>query len=77
MTEYDPFPASVSLDLLDGIHRRWSHLFLHLDETQLNRTYYHPGDRATVSVAEQLFMYVHHGNHHLGFIKQLINAKSR
>ena len=69
-------PASVSLDLLDGIHRRWSHLFLHLDETQLNRTYYHPGDRATVSVAEQLFMYVHHGNHHLGFIKQLINARS-
>jgi len=68
-------PASVSLELLDGIHRKWSHLFRHLDDVQLNRTYYHPGDRATVSVAEQLFMYVHHGNHHLGFIEQLINAK--
>lgn len=68
-------PTSVSLELLDGIHRKWSHLFLHLDEVQLNRTYYHPGDCATVSVSEQLFMYVHHGEHHLGFIEQLQEKK--
>ncbi len=67
------FPISVSLALLEGIHQKWSHLFRSLDDSGLQKTYFHPEDNAYVPLGEQVFMYVYHGNHHLGFIQQLID----
>jgi hypothetical protein len=72
------YPISSSLQILEGIHERWTHLLKNLSSDQLKRTFIHPSSNEIVSIDENIGIYAWHGNHHLAHItslKQKMNWK--
>lgn len=65
--ELDP---TVSLDLLDALHRRWTFLLRSLSPADFARTLEHPV-RGTVTLDATLQLYAWHGRHHLAHITRL------
>lgn len=63
------FPVNSSLQILNGIHQRWTHLLRNLSEEQLERTFRHPEMENLVKLKTSIGMYAWHGAHHLGHIK--------
>ncbi|GGZ20599.1 putative metal-dependent hydrolase YfiT [Echinicola pacifica] len=66
---------SSSLEILHGIHQRWTMLLDNLNEAQLKRTFYHPGQRREVSLGGVIDHYSWHGKHHLAHIRQALEYK--
>ena len=65
-------PVEPSLNLLDGLHRRWVELFKSLSEEQWKRKIIHP-DRGIFVLDATLAMHVWHGRHHTAHIVELRN----
>jgi hypothetical protein len=42
-----------------------------LSESDLNRTFYHPANKTSATLAETLGVYAWHGNHHIAHIEGL------
>lgn len=61
-------PISMSLDLLDALHRRWLVFLRALSDPQFQRTFIHP-ELGSVSLFEALAMYAWHGRHHTAHIR--------
>lgn len=66
-------PVILSLQLLDGLHRRWVLLMQSLDEEQWKRTIRHP-ERGILSLEKLLAMYAWHSRHH---VAQIIGLRRR
>jgi uncharacterized damage-inducible protein DinB len=64
-------PVTPSLTLLESLHFRWAVCLQCLSEEQRQRTYYHPGNQATYTLADVLAMYAWHGEHHYQHIARL------
>lgn len=60
---------SVSIKLIESIHEKFSCLAGTLSEFDLKRTFFHPQNNKTFSIADMLCLYSWHGNHHLAHIK--------
>ncbi len=60
-----------SLQILDGIHARWSDLAERLEQSDLRREFHHPELGRHVPLDEALHMYAWHSEHHLGQIQWL------
>ena len=58
-----------SLEILSAIHRRIVAVLQGMTPEQFARTYFHPEYKKTVSIAELMGVYVHHGRHHLAQIE--------
>ena len=69
-------PVGVSLQLLELLHQRWADLFRSLQETDFMKTYYHPGDQATVTLDEHLARYHWHSHHHLAHLQALAEREN-
>ncbi len=67
-------PVSVSLNLLNGLHRRLVALLRHLSEDQFERTLHHP-ENGIITIDQMLSMYAWHSLHHLAHITKLIDRK--
>ena len=67
-------PASVSLDLLTALHKRWTALLRAMTETDFARTFVHPENGAQ-TLAESLALYAWHGEHHTAQIMRLREQK--
>lgn len=65
-------PVSVSLNLLNGLHRRLVALLRHLSDDQFERTLDHPED-GIVSIDQMVSAYAWHSLHHLAHITSLID----
>ena len=63
-----------SLDILEGIHMRLSHLTGHMSEAEWNRQLYHPEMKKDLSLNDMGALYAWHGHHHL---KQITELKKR
>jgi hypothetical protein len=63
-------PVDASLDMLTGIHKRWATLLGSLNDTQLERTFYHP-ESGVWTIRKHTAQYAWHSNHHLGHIQTL------
>jgi hypothetical protein len=63
-------PVEVSLDLIDGMHKRLVALAESLEEADFSRTFYHP-ERGAVRLDENLAMYAWHSLHHEAHIVNL------
>ena len=63
------FPIASSLQILEGIHKRWTHLLKNLSDEQLERTFRHPEMENLVKLKNSIGMYAWHGEHHLAHIK--------
>lgn len=53
-----------SLVLLKSVHLRWATILAALTDAELQRTFYHPGNKQTVTLAQQAANYAWHGEHH-------------
>lgn len=65
-------PVEVSLNILAGIHYRWSILLESMNEQQWLRTFNHP-DNGLTRLDDCLGLYAWHSNHHLAHIKLALN----
>jgi uncharacterized damage-inducible protein DinB len=63
-------PAAVSLDLVDGLHRRWVSMMRHMDTTAWARTLQHP-ENGPMTLDRMLQLYAWHGKHHVAHITVL------
>jgi hypothetical protein len=63
-------PVTMSLDLLDALHRRWVTLLCALTDAQFRRAYKHP-EMGVVTLDTALALYAWHGKHHTAHVKQV------
>ena len=61
-------PVDSSLNLLEGLHKRWAYFLRTLSEDDFARTYQHP-EMGEVSLETTLQLYAWHGRHHLGHVR--------
>jgi hypothetical protein len=73
---YDSKSADIkpSLAIIGGLHSRLTILFKSLDESDWQKTIYHPESKHTFTLAELLALYAWHGSHHLGHLKIISNS---
>ncbi len=62
-----------SLQILEGVHGRWSLLLDNLSEEDWNRMYFHPEHQKLFSTKEALGLYDWHCRHHLAHIQQALS----
>lgn len=62
-------PIGSSLQILTGIHFRWTHLLRSMDEGDFAKTYIHPQYGKVYSMDTMTALYAWHGEHHLGHIR--------
>lgn len=62
-------PANYSITLAHSLHHRWVALLETLNETEMNRTYFHPEYNKTVALWEVIHTYAWHGKHHVAQIR--------
>jgi hypothetical protein len=53
-----------SLQILTGVHQRWTEMVKALSDEQMQRAYFHPELDCEVTLKEALPMYVWHADHH-------------
>jgi hypothetical protein len=66
-------PVSVSLDLLDAIHRRWVLFLRALSTEDFGRTFVHP-EIGRMTVDQTLALYAWHGRHHAAHIRNALRS---
>ncbi len=65
-----------SLELLVGLHKRWSLLLRAMSAEDFQRLYYHPEHQMSHPLSELVAMYAWHCDHHLAHIQQAIVQKA-
>jgi hypothetical protein len=68
-------PVSLSLDLLDALHRRWVLYLRSLADADFKRSFTHP-ELGSVEVDHALALYAWHGRHHAAHIRLAIDRPS-
>lgn len=63
-------PLEPSLQILQGVHIRWSVILTGITDKQYARTLYHP-DNGTMTIDDVLYSYARHGDAHLQQIQDL------
>jgi len=63
-------PVGPSLELLQGLHRRWVFFLQTLEPNDFARAYIHP-EMGKVTLEMTLQLYAWHGNHHLAHVKSV------
>jgi hypothetical protein len=63
--------VSMSLDLLDALHRRWLAFLRASSDAALQRVFVHPG-WGRVTIDEGISMYAWHSRHHTAHIEQAL-----
>lgn len=64
-------PIAPSLQLLEGLHFRWTVLLKSFNEADLKRKFVHPEHGKEIYLDEAMGMYAWHCNHHLAHITAL------
>jgi hypothetical protein len=64
-----------SLEILEGLHNRWTSLLNSMSEKDFERTYHHPEYNRTYTLAEATGVYAWHGEHHLAHITALKESR--
>ena len=67
-------PISCSINILKGLHERWTHLLESVPESSWPRTAYHP-ENGEMTLESLLTTYGHHGENHVKQIADLRTAK--
>jgi hypothetical protein len=63
-------PIETSLNILEGLHKRWVTLLDSLGPSDFTRTFRHP-DLGVVTLAQNACLYAWHGRHHVAHITSL------
>ena len=68
-SDYLNSPVILSLNIIEGLHKRWVILLKSLTDDDLNRTFIHPEGNKEISLKENIGIYAWHCTHHLEHIK--------
>jgi hypothetical protein len=63
-------PIEASLNILEGLHFRWTTLLRTLSEEDLEKKYFHPEQKKEVALFDVLALYAWHCRHHLAHVQQ-------
>lgn len=63
-------PISWSLQLLDGLHKKWVFLLKSMSEQDYARSFIHPAQGNVITLKEAVGMYAWHSRHHLAHVQQ-------
>lgn len=69
-------PIESALQILDGVHKRWTVLLKSLSQDDLKRIYIHPEYGKEFQLDESIALYAWHCNHHLAHITGLKKRKN-
>ncbi|MES2304939.1 MAG: bacillithiol transferase BstA [Gemmatimonadota bacterium] len=75
LPEARALPVAPSLQLLDGLHARWSAMMVAMTPAQFDRTFYHPETGTTNTLWQTLGLYAWHCRHHVAHITTLRTAR--
>ena len=64
-------PVSISLPLLDALHKRWVTMLRNISPEQLKRKFHHPESGKDIALDEVIHLYAWHSSHHLAHITEL------
>jgi len=64
-------PIGVSLDILEGIHKRWVLVLNNMSAPDFKRTFHNPESKVTRTLEVVLCLYDWHAKHHLAHITEL------
>ena len=67
-------PIEPSLNLLEGLHHRWTLLLRSLSADDVKRKFHHP-ELGVVSIDQYIALYAWHGKHHVAHITSLRERK--
>ena len=71
LSDTKKLPVNISVTLLHALHLRWCQCLDDMDETQWQRTVYHPERKVTITLWDLLKSYAWHGKHHVAHINGL------
>ncbi|WIV21426.1 putative metal-dependent hydrolase [Paenibacillus polygoni] len=71
MIDASLMPVAPSLQILEGLHARWTSLLHSLSLEDYQRTFYHPGTQKTLTIGECVRLYSWHSLHHTAHITSL------
>lgn len=66
-----------SIQIIEGVHARWTLLLKSFGEKELKRKFIHPANNKTSCLDEVIGIYAWHCNHHLAHIEQAILHKGK
>lgn len=75
LDDYKITPLSLSLDLLELLHRRWAIVMRSLTPAQLKRKFFHPDNGEETTLDNHIGLYAWHSVHHLAQITNLLKRK--
>jgi hypothetical protein len=64
-------PVNVSITLLYALHQRWHEFLLHFNESDWNKTVFHPEHQKQFTLWQFLGLYSWHGRHHAAHVMGL------
>lgn len=64
-------PVELGLVLLEALHKRWMIFLRSLAENDFQRTFVHPENKRTQTIAQAIALYSWHCRHHLAHITEL------
>jgi uncharacterized damage-inducible protein DinB len=71
LSDTEKLPVNISLTLLHAVHARWCQLMSDLNESQWQRTIYHPERKVKITLWQLLKSYAWHSRHHTAHITKL------
>ncbi|MGN6804151.1 MAG: YfiT family bacillithiol transferase [Ginsengibacter sp.] len=71
LSDTKKLPVNLSITLLYSLHSRWLQLMEDLDESEWQRTVYHPEREIQLTLWDLLKSYAWHSRHHVAHILQL------
>ena len=69
------FPIESSLQIIKGLHKRWSALLYSLNPEELKKAFIHPEHQTITYLDENIGIYAWHCKHHLAHIEQVLRKK--
>lgn len=64
-------PVELGLELLELLHKRWIIFLRSMSEKDLKRTFVHPDNKRSQTIAQTIALYAWHSRHHLAHITEL------
>lgn len=71
LSDTQNLPVNISLTLLHALHSRWVELMKNMNESDWNRSFFHPEQKRSITLWNVLGTYAWHGKHHVAHITSL------
>jgi hypothetical protein len=75
LSDSKSMPIESALQILFGVHKRWTVMLKSLSKDDLKRIYIHPEHGKEFQLVESIALYAWHCNHHLAHITELKKRK--